>query len=93
MLKPLIVPSMKGVQHRGVLHAHRDDQAFGHDDRQRDRLVPVTSPTLFDGRDIDDDHRVSVLDIDARAFLIIKRCAQIGEIDAGRLRDIGKFDI
>ena len=81
------------VQHRRVLHAYGDDEVFGDDDRQRDGLVPVTAPALLDGRDVHDDHRVIVLDVDARTFLVIQRGAQVGEVDAGLLGDRGELHV
>ncbi len=83
----------EGMQHGRVLHADGDDRRLRDDDRQRDGLVPVASAAFLHGRDVDDDHRVVVLDVDARAFLVIQRRAQVGQIDAGFHGHVGEFHI
>ena len=81
------------VQHRSVLHADGDDGRLRDDDRQRDGLVPVSPAALFDGWNVDDDHRVIVFHVHAGAFFVIKRGAQVGEIDAGFHGNVGEFHI
>ena len=81
------------MQHRGVLHADGDDHRLRDDDRQRDGLVPVTTAAFLDGRDVNDDHRVIILDIDSRALFVIQRGAQVGQVDAGFLGDAGELHV
>ena len=81
------------MQHGRVLHADGDDGGLGDDDRQRDGLVPVAAAAFLHGRNVHDDHRVVVLDVDARAFLVIQRGAQVGQVDAGLRGDGGELHI
>ena len=48
---------------------------------------------LFDGWNVDDDHRVIVFHVHAGAFFVIKRGAQVGEINAGFHGNVGEFHI
>lgn len=61
--------------------------------RQRDGLVPVAAAAFLHGRNVHDDRRVVVLDVDARAFLVIQRGAQVGQVDAGFHGHVGELHV
>ena len=62
-IEPADSPVHKRVQKRGILRAYSNDHAVSHNNRQRDSIVPVPLSTLFDSRDINDDHSIVIFNI------------------------------
>ena len=78
VLNPRIVPSMNGCS-TGVscMHTVMMRSSVTMIDRGMVSSTQSRPPALLDGRDVHDDHRVIVLDVDARTFLVIQRGAQV----------------
>ena len=76
----------KGLQHRRLLPADRNQRLPRQDQSQRDGGIGLSLMTVFDGGDIEQDQGIIIAHIHTGAFLIVQRSSHVRRVDPVGIR-------